>query len=110
MTLLLAAAGSSHVEAAKYACEFDKDVTALDDTKSTARHLSMGGAQPRATQTEMTEMVQFPSLACRSTNSTAAEEPPVRWVTALRSISLSSASPKSYSAGAVLRSTFRKSS
>jgi hypothetical protein len=59
VTLLLAAAGSSRVEAAKYAYEFDKNVTAVDDTKSTAMHLSMGGAQSGATQTQMTEMVQF---------------------------------------------------
>jgi ankyrin repeat protein len=59
VTLLLAAAGSSHVEAARYAYEFDKNVTAVDDTKSTAMHLSMSGAQQGATQTEMTEMVQF---------------------------------------------------
>jgi ankyrin repeat protein len=58
-TLLLAAAGSSRVEAAKYAYEFDKDVTAVDDTKSTAMHVSMGGAQSGANQTQMTEMVQF---------------------------------------------------
>jgi ankyrin repeat protein len=58
-TLLLAAAGSSRVEAAKYAYQFDKDVNAVDDQKSTAMHLSMGGAQSGATQTQMTEMVQF---------------------------------------------------
>jgi len=58
-TLLLAAASSSKVEAARYAFEFDKDVNAVDDQNSTAMHLSMGGAGNQANQTDMTEMVQY---------------------------------------------------
>ncbi len=58
-TLFLAAASSSRVDAAKFAYEFDKNIKALDDQDSTAMHLSMGGAQQGATQTDMTEMVQY---------------------------------------------------
>jgi uncharacterized protein len=57
-TLLLAASASGRVAAAKYAFEFDKDVKAIDSAGRTAMHevVSGGGG---ATQTEMTETVQF---------------------------------------------------
>ena len=59
-TLLLAAASSSRVQAAKLAFQYDKNVTAVDDQNSTAMHLSMGGAQGnQANQENMVEMVQF---------------------------------------------------
>ena len=57
-TLLLAASASGRAAAAKYAFEFDKDVKAIDSAGRTALHevVSGGGG---ATQTEMTETVQF---------------------------------------------------
>jgi ankyrin repeat protein len=59
-TLLLAASGSSFVEAAKFAYRFDKDVTAVDETKSTAMHLIFGGGRGGgATQEDMTELAQY---------------------------------------------------
>jgi ankyrin repeat protein len=59
-TLLLAASGSSFVAAAKFAYQFDKDVTAVDETKSTAMHLIFGGARGGgATQDDMTELAQY---------------------------------------------------
>ena len=58
-TLFLAAAGSGHVEAAKYAYEFDKDVKAVDSLGFTAMHESMSGTGRLATQPELTELVQY---------------------------------------------------
>jgi len=57
-TLLLAAAASGRVQAAKCAYEFDKDVKAVDRTGKTAMHLVVGGGGG-ASQAEMTETVQF---------------------------------------------------
>jgi ankyrin repeat protein len=56
-TLLLAAAASGRLPAAKYAFEFDKDVKAVDSAGRTAMHESVTGGG--GTQTEMTELVQF---------------------------------------------------
>jgi len=58
-TLFLAAAGSGHVEAAKYAYEFDKDVKAVDSLGFTAMHESVSGTGRLATQPELTELVQY---------------------------------------------------
>lgn len=58
-TLLLAAAGSGHVAAAKFAYEFDKDVKAVDDVGFTAMHESVSGTGQLATQVELTELVQY---------------------------------------------------
>lgn len=58
-TLFLAAAGSGHVEAAKYAHEFDKDVKAVDSAGFTAMHESVNGTGRLATQPELTELVQY---------------------------------------------------
>ena len=58
-TLFLAAAGSGHVEAAKYAYEFDKEVKAVDNLGFTAMHESMSGTGRLATQPELTELVQY---------------------------------------------------
>jgi ankyrin repeat protein len=56
--LLLAAAGSGRVEAAKYAFQFDKDVKAVDINRRTAMHYTV--SNPRgATQDEMVELVQY---------------------------------------------------
>jgi ankyrin repeat protein len=57
-TLLLSAAASGRLPAAKYAFEFDKDVKAVDSAGRTAMHEVVGGGSG-ATQTEMTEIVQF---------------------------------------------------
>jgi ankyrin repeat protein len=58
-TLFLAAAGSGHVEVAKYAYEFDKDVKAVDSLGFTAMHESVSGTGRLATQPELTELVQY---------------------------------------------------
>jgi hypothetical protein len=58
-TLFLAAAGSGHVQAAKYAYEFDKDVKAVDNLRFTAMHESVSGTGRLATQPELTELVQY---------------------------------------------------
>lgn len=58
-TLFLAAAGSGHVEVAKFAYEFDKDVKAVDSLGFTAMHESVSGTGRLATQPELTELVQY---------------------------------------------------
>jgi len=58
-TLFLAAAGSGHVEVAKFAYQFDKDVKAVDGLGFTAMHESVSGTGRLATQPELTELVQF---------------------------------------------------
>jgi ankyrin repeat protein len=57
-TLLLAAAGSGHVDAARYAYQFDKDVKAVDDSGRTAMHMSMTGTA-QIEQPVLTELVQY---------------------------------------------------
>jgi ankyrin repeat protein len=56
--LLLAAAVSGRVSAVKYAFEFDKDVKAVDKNGRTAMHECVNPGSG-ATQTEMTELVQY---------------------------------------------------
>jgi ankyrin repeat protein len=58
-TLFLAAAGSGHVEAARYAYQFDKDVKAVDEEGSTAMHEAVRGTFEKATQAEVTALVQY---------------------------------------------------
>jgi len=58
-TLFLAAAGSGHVEAAKFAYEFDKDVKTVDSRGFTAMHESVSGTGRLATQPELTQLVQY---------------------------------------------------
>jgi ankyrin repeat protein len=58
-TLLMAAAGSGHVEAVKYAYELDPDVKAANDTGDTAMHAAVTGTTFTATQPEICEVVQF---------------------------------------------------
>ncbi len=58
-TLFLAAAGSGHVEAARYAYQFDKDVKAADEEGSSAMHEAVRGTFEKATQAEVTELVQY---------------------------------------------------
>ncbi len=48
-TLFLAAAGSGHLEAARYAYRFDQDVRATDDEGSTAMHEAVSGTWQVAT-------------------------------------------------------------
>ena len=57
--LLLAAAASGRVAAAKYAFEFDKNVTAKDKNGRTAMHAVVGSGGGGATQDQMTETVQY---------------------------------------------------
>ena len=58
-TLLLSAAASGHVEAAKYAYEFDKDVKAVDDFGFTAMHESVNRTGQAATERQVTELAQY---------------------------------------------------
>ena len=58
-TLLMAAAGSGHVGAVKYAFQFDQDVKAATDTGDTIMHASVTGTTAFATQLEICEVVQF---------------------------------------------------
>jgi len=57
--LLLAAAESGRVAATKYAFEFDKDVKAVDANGRNAMHECVSNPGSGATQTEMTELVQY---------------------------------------------------
>jgi ankyrin repeat protein len=58
-TLFLAAAGSGHVEAVRCAYEFDKDAKAVDSFGRNAMHVSVSGTWEKATQPEVTELVQY---------------------------------------------------
>lgn len=58
-TLFLAAAGSGHIAAAKLAYEYDKDVKAVDRYGLTAMHKSVNFTGDLATQSELTELVQY---------------------------------------------------
>jgi ankyrin repeat protein len=57
--LLLAAAASGRVAATKYAFEFDPDVKSVDNHGRTAMHECVSHPDSGATQTEMTELVQY---------------------------------------------------
>jgi ankyrin repeat protein len=58
-TLLMAAAGSGHVEAVKYAYELDPDVAAMNDQHRTVMHASVLGTMTNSTQPEICKVVQF---------------------------------------------------
>jgi ankyrin repeat protein len=58
-SLLLAAAASGRVGAAKYAFEFDKNVKAVDNKGFTAMHECVSNPDSGATQAEMTELVDY---------------------------------------------------
>jgi uncharacterized protein len=58
-SLFLTAAGSGHVTAAQLAYQYDKDVRAVDNFGFTAMHESMRGTANLATQSELTELVQY---------------------------------------------------
>ncbi len=58
-TLLMAAAGSGHVEVVKYAYELSPDINAMTDSKRTAMHASVLGSMQTSTQPEICKVVQF---------------------------------------------------
>jgi ankyrin repeat protein len=58
-TLLMAAAGSGHVEVVKYAYELSPDIKAVTDTKRTVMHASVLGSMQNSTQPEICKVVQF---------------------------------------------------
>ena len=58
-SLLLAASASGHVQAAKYAFEFDKNVKAVDNNGQTAMHKCVTNMESDATQEDRTELAQF---------------------------------------------------
>jgi ankyrin repeat protein len=58
-TLLMAAAGSGHVEAVKYAYELDQRVDAVTNTESTAMHSAVTGTMATSTQPEICKVIQF---------------------------------------------------
>ena len=58
-TLLMAAAGSGHVEAVKYAYELDPDVKAVNATNATVMHASVAGTMQNSTQAEICKVIQF---------------------------------------------------
>lgn len=58
-TLLMAAAGSGHVEAVRYAYELDKRVDAVTTTGGTAMHAAVTGTMQSSTQPEICKVIQF---------------------------------------------------
>ena len=58
-SLLLVAAASGRVAAAKFAFELDKDVKAVDNTGRTAMHMCVSSPGGGATQADMTELVDY---------------------------------------------------
>jgi cytohesin len=58
-TLLMAAAGSGHVEAVQYAYELDPDVKAVTTTNATVMHASVFGSMLNSTQPEVCKVIQF---------------------------------------------------
>jgi len=58
-TLLMAAVGSGHVEAVRYAYELDSDVKAITATNSTVMHASVAGTMQNSTQLEICKVIQF---------------------------------------------------
>ena len=58
-TLLMAAAGSGHVEVVKYAYELSPDIKAVTDSKRTVMHASVLGSMQNSTQPEICKVVQF---------------------------------------------------
>ena len=58
-TLLMAAAGSGHIETVQYAYELDPDVKAVTESGRTAMHASVLGSMLTSTQPEICKVVQF---------------------------------------------------
>jgi ankyrin repeat protein len=58
-TLLMAAAGSGHVEMVRYAYELDSDVKAKTNTGSTVMHATVTGTMALSTQPEICKVIQF---------------------------------------------------
>ena len=58
-TLLMAAAGSGHVEPVKYAWELDPHPAVVSDTGATVMHAAVTGTGGIATQAEICKVVQF---------------------------------------------------
>jgi ankyrin repeat protein len=58
-TLLMASAGSGHVEVVKYAFELDPEIKAITTAKTTAMHAAVTGSLQTSTQPEICKVVQF---------------------------------------------------
>lgn len=58
-TLLMAAAGSGHVEVVQYAYELAPDVKAVTDRKSTVMHAAVTGSMQNSTQPEVCKVIRF---------------------------------------------------
>ena len=58
-TLLMAAAGSGHLEPVKYAYEFDQDMKAVNDTGNTLVHAAVTFTLAQSTQQEVCRVIQF---------------------------------------------------
>jgi uncharacterized protein len=58
-TLLMAAAGSGHVEAVKFAYELNPEVKAVNDQGMTVIHAAVTGTMATATQQQICEVIQF---------------------------------------------------
>jgi len=58
-TLLMAAAGSGHIEAVKFAFQYDPDVKAVTDTGTTVMHSAVTFTLTNSTQPEVCKVVQF---------------------------------------------------
>jgi ankyrin repeat protein len=58
-TLLMAAVGSGHIEAVKYAFELDPEVKVVNDQRTTLMHAAVTGTTLNATQQQICEVIQF---------------------------------------------------
>ena len=58
-TLLIAAAGSGHLEPVQYAYELDPEIKAVTDTKSTVIHAAVTFTMTNSTQPEICRVIQF---------------------------------------------------
>jgi ankyrin repeat protein len=58
-TLLMAAAGSGHLQAVEYAYSLNPDVKAVSNTKTAVMHAAVSGTLQNSTQEEICKVVQF---------------------------------------------------
>jgi ankyrin repeat protein len=58
-TLLMAAAGSGHLEPVQYAYEFDQNVKAVSDSGNTVVHAAVTFTMTNSTQPEICRVIQF---------------------------------------------------
>jgi len=58
-TLLIAAAGSGHLEPVQYAYELDPEIKAVTDTRSTVIHAAVTFTMTNSTQPEICRVIQF---------------------------------------------------